>query len=320
MKYKIIEEDALKELYPNNYDTNQLKKYGLMDWRLNTSFRYYYSSYRYVLETYLNKVLHLDELDEQIKGIGKLKENHNLYQRISNLDLSTLYIRNNIFLDRFSEEEFMEFKDGYEKQDYTILENLVIKTYKKLIAFSKELGENDPVNYGGEAVFNQALIIEVKAFFSNELRELFQIKEKEYANLLGIPVCILFSNSEEVKVEELKYANRFLDKRKVLKKYPKFLPLGSVVLLKKAYKKLMIVGYTPVDLEKKDKIYDYLGCIYPEGMIVSNYNVMFNHNDIDMIFAVGMKDDENQEFLEELKEFDQDKDKKREVIEILDQI
>lgn len=85
----------------------------------------------------------------------------------------------------------------------------------------------------------------------------------------------------------------------------KYLPLGSVVMLKEAQKRLMIIGYTPVNLEKKDKIYDYLGCIYPEGILISNYNIMFNHNDIKTIYYVGLYDEETTKFLQKLKLYDQ---------------
>ena len=51
------------------------------------------------------------------------------------------------------------------------------------------------------------------------------------------------------------------------KEYQKYLPIGSVVILKNGRKRLMITGYAQVDLEKKDKIYDYCSCLYPEGVI-----------------------------------------------------
>ena len=35
-----------------------------------------------------------------------------------------------------------------------------------------------------------------------------------------------------------------------------YLPIGSVVLLKDAQKKVMITGYTPIDMETKNKIYE----------------------------------------------------------------
>ena len=45
------------------------------------------------------------------------------------------------------------------------------------------------------------------------------------------------------------------------KKYEtsKFLPIGSIVLLKEATKKMMIIGFSVIAEEEKEKVYDYLG-------------------------------------------------------------
>lgn len=80
----------------------------------------------------------------------------------------------------------------------------------------------------------------------------------------------------------------------------KFLPLGSVVLLKNATKRLMITGfYVKVD-ENGEKTYDYVGCLYPEGVISSKENCVFNHEQIDKIFFIGYSDDEEKRFKEKL--------------------
>jgi len=83
--------------------------------------------------------------------------------------------------------------------------------------------------------------------------------------------------------------------------YPKYLPLGSVVLLKGGKKRLMIIGYAPIDMGKMDKVYDYSGCMYPEGVISSEKTLLFDHDDIDKIFCLGFQDDEGQKFLSNLK-------------------
>ncbi len=75
----------------------------------------------------------------------------------------------------------------------------------------------------------------------------------------------------------------------------KFLPLGSVVLLKNATKRLMITGYIAI-VKNENKIFDYCGCIYPEGYISSDSMFLFNHNDIDKIIFLGLKDDEYENF------------------------
>lgn len=80
----------------------------------------------------------------------------------------------------------------------------------------------------------------------------------------------------------------------------KFLPLGSVVLLKNATKRLMITGFYVKADEKDEKTYDYVGCLYPEGVISSKENCVFNHEQIDKIFFIGYSDNEEKRFKEKL--------------------
>lgn len=85
-------------------------------------------------------------------------------------------------------------------------------------------------------------------------------------------------------------------------KHEKFLPIGSVVILKGAKKRLMIHGYATIDMNKKDKVYDYVGCMYPEGIISSDQSLLFNHEDIDNVFFLGYRDEEGEEFNKKLNE------------------
>ncbi len=85
------------------------------------------------------------------------------------------------------------------------------------------------------------------------------------------------------------------------KDYPKYLPIGSVVLLKNGKKRLMIIGYAQIDMGKKDKVFDYSGCMYPEGVISSDQTLLFDHDDIDKIFCLGFQDEEGQKFTLNLK-------------------
>jgi len=83
-----------------------------------------------------------------------------------------------------------------------------------------------------------------------------------------------------------------------------FLPIGSVVLVKGADRRLMICGRLQVDVETGET-YDYSGCLYPEGIIDSSQFYMFNGEDIDNVFFIGYQDIEEFEFknylIEELK-------------------
>lgn len=83
-------------------------------------------------------------------------------------------------------------------------------------------------------------------------------------------------------------------------KYEKYLPLGSVVLLKGGKKRLMITGFY-ITTNENDKVYDYTGCLYPEGMLTSESNCVFNHDQIERIFCLGYSDEEEKKFKEELK-------------------
>ena len=80
----------------------------------------------------------------------------------------------------------------------------------------------------------------------------------------------------------------------------KFLPIGTVVLLKGAKKRLMITGFCSFDEEKKDKAYDYTGCLYPEGIITSKQMALFNHSQIEKVFYLGYSDNEEKEFKQKL--------------------
>lgn len=72
----------------------------------------------------------------------------------------------------------------------------------------------------------------------------------------------------------------------------KYLPIGSVVLLKDAKKRVMITGFAAKGKETGDKMFDYMGCLYPEGVISSEQNLLFDHEQIDKIFYIGYIDDE----------------------------
>ncbi len=78
-----------------------------------------------------------------------------------------------------------------------------------------------------------------------------------------------------------------------------YLPIGSVILLKNAKKRLMITGYHIIDKEN-NKTYDYCGCLYPEGYISTDRIAVFNHNQIDKVFHLGLNDSESVNFKKKL--------------------
>lgn len=82
----------------------------------------------------------------------------------------------------------------------------------------------------------------------------------------------------------------------------KYLPIGSVVMLKNATKRLMIAGFCAIDEQNKEKMWDYSGCVYPEGFLTSNQTCLFDHDQIDTIYHLGLVDKEENEFKATLKE------------------
>lgn len=84
--------------------------------------------------------------------------------------------------------------------------------------------------------------------------------------------------------------------------FEKTLPIGSVVLLENATKRLMILGYCRYKAGDQTKIYDYCGCAYPEGFISPDQTAVFDHNQIKEIYALGFQNDEQIAFRGRLKD------------------
>ena len=76
----------------------------------------------------------------------------------------------------------------------------------------------------------------------------------------------------------------------------KYLPIGSVCTLKGKNKKVMITGYYSVEFNGNFKINDYVGCTYPEGMLLPELVCNFNHTDIESIDFVGYRNEEQRVF------------------------
>ena len=82
----------------------------------------------------------------------------------------------------------------------------------------------------------------------------------------------------------------------------KYLPIGTVVVLKNATKRVMITGFASMSPETGDTIFDYSGCVYPEGFLDYNEVCVFNHEQIDKIFHMGYIDEEEEVFKKSLVE------------------
>ena len=82
----------------------------------------------------------------------------------------------------------------------------------------------------------------------------------------------------------------------------KYLPIGTVVMLSGAKKRLMITGFCALSNNDKTKIWDYTGCMYPEGVLNSKQTLLFDHDQIEKVYHLGLQeDDEEKQFKKELK-------------------
>ena len=83
----------------------------------------------------------------------------------------------------------------------------------------------------------------------------------------------------------------------------KFLPIGSVVLLKESQKRIMIVGVKQKQANT-DKVWDYSACLYPEGILEPDKLFLFDSNQIERLYFIGFQDGEGLSFLDKLNHFD----------------
>lgn len=83
----------------------------------------------------------------------------------------------------------------------------------------------------------------------------------------------------------------------------KYLPIGTVVRLKDGRKNLMIIGFMASANETNGEMRDYMGALYPEGVLSTDMTFLFNHNQIEEIVFKGLANDEETAFKKRLVEF-----------------
>ena len=76
-----------------------------------------------------------------------------------------------------------------------------------------------------------------------------------------------------------------------------YLPIGSVVLLKESTRRVMIVGLCQRGV-KTNKVYDYVGVVFPEGFVSADKMFLFDNEQIDIVFSLGYMDEEQMRFLD----------------------
>lgn len=79
------------------------------------------------------------------------------------------------------------------------------------------------------------------------------------------------------------------------------LPLGSIVMLKGATKKLMVYGRFQMNAID-DTMFDYVGCMYPEGNLSAECTFLFNESDIQEIIFEGFTDEDDEKYIKAVQE------------------
>ena len=81
--------------------------------------------------------------------------------------------------------------------------------------------------------------------------------------------------------------------------YKDLLPIGSVVQLKDTEAKLVITGRIISD-ERMERIFDYVGVLYPLGISADNDQYFFNRETIETVYHVGYIGEEELAFKREV--------------------
>lgn len=82
----------------------------------------------------------------------------------------------------------------------------------------------------------------------------------------------------------------------------KYIAIGSVVKLEGGETPVMVTGYATVSEEDESKVYDYVGCPYPEGVENQEEVLLFDHRQIQEILYLGYENEEYKRYVEEVKE------------------
>ena len=78
----------------------------------------------------------------------------------------------------------------------------------------------------------------------------------------------------------------------------KELPIGTVVMLVGGSKKVMITGYRSKNADA-DKVFDYNGCVFPEGLMENIY-CLFDASQIEDVLYMGLESEEKQNHINKI--------------------
>ena len=96
----------------------------------------------------------------------------------------------------------------------------------------------------------------------------------------------------------------------------RFLPIGTVVMLENGEKEVMITSYCVfskaqyMDENIENDMFEYGGCVYPEGILDTDVSIVFNHDKIKEVLFMGYETEQQKQFSDALnKNYDEVKEK-----------
>ena len=135
---------------------------------------------------------------------------------------------------------------------------------------------------------------EVQGVMENEEKRTLKAEEKSVLHTEGATATE--TSTAEFPASEI----RTTDEEE---EYEGLLPIGSVVLLANSTKRVMILGVCQMEkTEAGDTLWDYSGCLYPEGHNGGAQTYLFNGDHIEEVFSLGFRDFEQQTFKQDVDE------------------
>lgn len=230
----------LKEIYPESYNKELMKKKGLSETEdFSEKYLYMQALYRANLEAYLMETLDLQEVDNTLEN-GELyylpieETEKDLYARYSTMNLNYIYLRNNLCIERLEKEDLATIEKALKEGKEVITEEmkaLAARTYPTVISAmdeSKRDAKKMNVPYLRASplpsVPNNALVLVIGTSFPYDEKGMYlphfpvkkydqildaikEEKEESYEDILNIPVYIWVETGaielSDEEVEEL---------------------------------------------------------------------------------------------------------------------
>lgn len=153
MKLKKVMEQDYKLLFPKSKENDNFETMNEIEKEKYLSL---YSIYRKLLTEYLIKKIGLKEIDQSIieSGLSFIpinEEDMDFYQYFSADDLKYLYLRNNVYIERLTNEERKFLEERISSEDYNLdkkAEELIERSFRKVISECEEENNKTKVFFG----------------------------------------------------------------------------------------------------------------------------------------------------------------------------